>query len=128
VGVEDQQGAEDRVHDGVQGAGSEGSDSQRDQSDRDESRSASASIVLIYTLHWVFIDQVPQAYAPLKCPVVATLRRVRLGNRSRVVHWESLMSVHRSSVSSMKAACIGCCGLRIWLNNGLYSAPRLKQC
>jgi hypothetical protein len=51
VGVEDQQGAEDRVHDGVQGAGSEGSDSQRDQSDRDESRSASASIVLIYTLH-----------------------------------------------------------------------------
>jgi hypothetical protein len=101
VGVEDQQGAEDRVHDGVQGAGSEGSDSQRDQSDRDES---------------------------LKCPVVATLRRVRLGNRSRVVHWESLMSVHRTSVSSMKAACIGCCGLRIWLNNGLYSAPRLKQC
>lgn len=42
MGVEDQQGAEGRVHDGVQGAGGEGSDGQRDQSDRDESRSVSA--------------------------------------------------------------------------------------
>lgn len=46
VGVEDQQGTEDGIHDRVQGAGSEGSDGQRDQSDRDES---------------------------LECPVVATL-------------------------------------------------------
>lgn len=49
VGVEDQQGTEDGIHDRVQGAGSEGSDGQRDQSDRDESRSTLALIVLIYT-------------------------------------------------------------------------------
>lgn len=46
VGVSNQEGAEDGIHDGIEGAGGEGSDAKGDQADADSSVSMNVSIKL----------------------------------------------------------------------------------
>jgi hypothetical protein len=81
VGVSNQEGAEDGVHDGVEGAGGEGSDAEGDQADAD---SPVGMNVRLLSLEWSGFRA-----APLESPVIATLHGVRARNGNGVVHYQA---------------------------------------
>ena len=84
MGVGNQEGAENGVHDGVEGAGGEGSDTEGDETDADGSANIDQNCS--------FPDNRSIARKlgydePLESPVVATLGGVRLGDGNGVVHY-----------------------------------------
>lgn len=79
--VEDQERAESSIGDGVEGAGGEGSDGQGDETNADES--IIISMCRVETIMYIMPGS--RSHEPLERPVVATVRRRGVRNRSRVV-------------------------------------------
>ena len=85
VRVQDQTGAEDGVHDGVEGTGCEGGDAQGNEADGDQTILLYGQYFLLYFTS--FSNATRGVNVPLKSPVVAAFGGVRLGDGSGVVHW-----------------------------------------
>lgn len=84
MGVGDQEGAKDGVHDRVEGASGEGSDGEGDQTDAD---GAVRMLVISESLEDCSCVAALGGDVPLECPVVASLRGVRAGDGNGVVHY-----------------------------------------
>ena len=94
VGVSNQEGAEDGIHDGVEGAGGEGSDAEGDQADADSSVD---KLISAHSRKWPGFR-----VEPLESPVVATLHGVRAGNGDGVVHYQSRLEWGSMAGSSVQ--------------------------